>query len=144
MMFSFLKRKTITPPALNADHFALGKYGEDEVTEHLKRGGYKILKRNARYADHEVDIIATDGSVIAFCEVKTRTTSKELQAKFGTPADAITKDQKRNLYAAASAFLAQSKVKKWRFDVAEVILRQTDTGYEIETLRYIKDAFRPF
>ena len=142
-MLSFFKRKKILPPPLDADHFALGKYGEDKVAEHLKKGGYKILKRNAKYADHEVDIIAADGNTIVFCEVKTRTASKELQAKFGTPADAITKDQKRNLYAAASAFLTQSTVKKWRFDVAEVILKQTDTGYEIETLRYIKDAFRP-
>ena len=142
-MFSLFKRKKTAPLPLWASHQALGKYGEDEVAKHLKKGGYRILKRNARYADHEVDIIATDGEVVLFCEVKTRTASKEMQAKFGLPADAITKDQQRNLFAAASAFLRQSKIKKWRFDVAEVLLCRTKDGFEIESLRYVQDAFRP-
>ena len=84
-----------------------------------------------------------DGDTVVFCEVKTRTASKEMQRKYGSPADAITKEQKNNLYVAASAYLQQSGRKKWRFDVAEVLLCRTDDSFHIESLHYIKDAFRP-
>ena len=143
-MFRFLKRRTKSAlPPLWSDNHTLGKYGEDEVAKHLQKGGYKILQRNKKYAAHEVDIIAKDGNTVVFCEVKTRTASAEMQKKYGSPADFITAEQKRNLFAAANAYLRLTGEGKWRFDAAEVILCRTESGFSIESLHYIKDAFRP-
>ena len=50
----------------------LGATGEQLATDHLTRRGFEILERNFRTRWGELDVIATDGRVIAFCEVKTR------------------------------------------------------------------------
>jgi putative endonuclease len=50
----------------------LGATGEQLATEHLTRRGFQILERNFRTRWGELDIIATDGHAIVFCEVKSR------------------------------------------------------------------------
>jgi putative endonuclease len=50
----------------------VGRLGEDIAASHLERRGFAILARNARTRYGEIDIIAFDGSVLAFVEVKTR------------------------------------------------------------------------
>ena len=66
-----------------------GKSGEDLAVKYLQKVGYKILERNFRIRNGEVDIIAVDLSesepVLVFIEVKTRTS-----VAFGTPFEAIT------------------------------------------------------
>jgi putative endonuclease len=51
---------------------AVGRLGEQLAAEHLERLGFQILERNFRNRWGELDIIAYDGRVIAFCEVKSR------------------------------------------------------------------------
>ncbi len=41
---------------------------------HLERRGFAILDRNSRTRHGEIDVVAFDGSVLAFVEVKTRRT----------------------------------------------------------------------
>lgn len=66
-----------------------GNRGEDAACEYLKKHGYKIIERNFRTRNGEIDIVAVDISekepVLAFIEVKTRLTEA-----FGTPFEAIT------------------------------------------------------
>lgn len=50
----------------------LGVHGERLAAEHLTRLGYTILDRNFRTRWGELDIVAFDGTTVAFCEVKTR------------------------------------------------------------------------
>ena len=50
----------------------LGRLGEDLAAGHLERLGYSVLARNVRTRHGEIDMIAFDGSVLAFTEVKTR------------------------------------------------------------------------
>lgn len=50
----------------------LGSAGEQLAAEHLTRRGFRILERNYRNRWGELDIIACDGRVIVFCEVKCR------------------------------------------------------------------------
>ncbi|MEY9873808.1 putative endonuclease [Streptacidiphilus sp. MAP12-33] len=56
---------------------ALGAYGERAAVRHLEQAGLRILDRNWRCRAGELDIVALDplpgGSVLAVCEVKTRT-----------------------------------------------------------------------
>jgi putative endonuclease len=50
----------------------LGQLGEQLAAEHLVRRGFEIVERNYRTRWGELDIVAFDGRVLAFCEVKTR------------------------------------------------------------------------
>lgn len=57
---------------------ALGRYGEDLAARRLIEAGMRILDRNWRCRDGEIDIVAADGDALVVCEVKTR------RAGFGT------------------------------------------------------------
>ncbi|GGU45320.1 hypothetical protein GCM10010211_06400 [Streptomyces albospinus] len=51
---------------------ALGRYGEDLAARRLTEAGMRILDRNWRCRDGEIDIVAADGDALVICEVKTR------------------------------------------------------------------------
>ena len=51
---------------------AAGQRGEDLAAEHLERLGFEILARNHRTRFGELDLVAFDGDVLVFVEVKTR------------------------------------------------------------------------
>lgn len=62
------------PPAKPADvrRRALGRYGEDLAARRLIDAGMRILHRNWRCREGEIDIVAADGDALVVCEVKTR------------------------------------------------------------------------
>ncbi|UVI34872.1 YraN family protein [Brevibacterium spongiae] len=64
---------------------ALGDRGEDLAAAYLEQAGLRILERNFRAPRGELDIIARDGDIAVFVEVKTRRT-----AALGSPLEAIT------------------------------------------------------
>ncbi|MER5867655.1 YraN family protein [Kitasatospora sp. NPDC002040] len=57
---------------MQSSNNGLGRYGEEVAVRWLTEGGLRILERNWRCAEGELDIIALDGDTIAVCEVKTR------------------------------------------------------------------------
>ena len=58
----------------------LGRSGEDRAARHLAGLGYRVLERNYRTPQGEIDLIALDGDTVVFVEVKTRTSDS-----FGAP-----------------------------------------------------------
>ncbi len=107
----------------------LGRQGEELVVKHLKKQGYKILKRNYRTPFGEADIIALDGEEIAFVEVKTRTT-----VEYGLPSEAVGADKQRRYRQIAKCYwLETGEEPNVRFDVAEV--------YADGRIEYFKHAF---
>ena len=52
-------------------HNEIGHLGEDATCEYLKKNGYKIVERNWRLGNIEIDVIAEDRRNIVFVEVKT-------------------------------------------------------------------------
>ena len=54
----------------------IGKWGEDAVAAYLAERGYEIIARNARTPYGEIDIVAKQGDITIFVEVKTLTSSK--------------------------------------------------------------------
>jgi putative endonuclease len=54
------------------DRKPLGDFGERVASAHLEAKGYAILERNFRVAEAELDIVARDGDVLVFIEVRTR------------------------------------------------------------------------
>jgi putative endonuclease len=54
-----------------ADPATTGRRGEELAAAHLSRRGFRILDRNVRGHYGEIDLVACDGTVLAFVEVKT-------------------------------------------------------------------------
>lgn len=109
---------------------ALGRFGEDVAARHLGESGLEILERNWRCRRGEIDIVARDGDVLVFCEVKTRS-----GRAFGSPAEAVAGAKARRVRALASCWLAEHAhpYAELRFDVVGVV-RDRD-GLCVEHLR---------
>ena len=88
---------------MSRDKKIKGEEGEDLATEFLKTHKYKILERNFRLRNGEVDIIGIDYSekqpVLAFIEVKTRNSSE-----YGSPLEAITYFKLKALLRSAQVY----------------------------------------
>jgi putative endonuclease len=113
----------------------LGRRGESIAEEVLRRAGLRILARRYRWRSTEIDLVAADGELIVFAEVKTRG-----GAGYGWPAEAVTASKRRHLARGALAFLAR---RGWldrpcRFDVVEVLVDARGNP----RVRHIEDAFR--
>ena len=115
---------------------AHGSRGEDMAHRLLRRGGYKVVARNYRppAGGGEIDLIAWDGSTLAFVEVKTR-----VSEAFGAPEAAVDEEKKRFLYRAARDYARRAGVEwqQTRFDVVSVILSDPPR------IDLQKDAFAP-
>lgn len=96
---------------------ASGKTGEDLAVAELERRGYAILERRYSSRHGEIDIVARDGEVTVFVEVKARAT-----AEFGTAAEAVTPRKQRRLAALAVDYLARHHPANipCRFDVVAI------------------------
>ena len=95
-----------------------GKRGEDAACEELKRCGYIILDRRFRTRCGELDIVARDGNVVVFVEVKART-----DGNFGDPPESITWRKRRRLAHMAASYLFRKQLGEvpCRFDVVAVV-----------------------
>jgi len=67
---------------------ALGAYGERVAERHLVEAGMRVLDRNWRCDEGELDLVLRDGVALVACEVKTRTSTAH-----GHPHEAITDDK---------------------------------------------------
>lgn len=100
-----------------AAHNELGKWGEELAAELLRRKGYLILERDWRSGHRDIDIIATDGDIIVFVEVKTRRNNV-----FGEPEDAVDYMKLRNLRAAVNHYVKYKHINhEIRFDIISII-----------------------
>jgi putative endonuclease len=113
----------------------LGKSGEDLACQELTRLGYSVLARRYHTRVGEIDIVAREGPVVAFIEVKTRSSDR-----YGHPAEAVTFWKQRRIGQMARHYLM-------RFHLADVLCRfdvvcvWTRPG-EAPRVELIRDAFR--
>lgn len=112
---------------------ALGMRGENVAARFLRDQGYKILQRNFRCDVGEVDIIARDGKVLVFVEVKTREQDDPM------PEDQVNQLKHHQLTKAAKFYLSRygSRQPPARFDVIAVVW---PSGREPQ-IRHTPDAF---
>ena len=113
-----------------------GKAAEDAAARHLRGCGYRILERNYSTPLGEIDIIALDGEVVCFVEVRSHTT-----ADYGSALEALTAQKRRRLRRAAMAYVKAKRIEEEqaRFDFAAVEIREGSAAQ----VHLIKDAFRP-
>jgi putative endonuclease len=97
---------------------ALGSRGEDLVAAWYEAHGYRVLARNWRCPEGEIDLILARGGTYVFCEVKARTTEA-----FGLPVEAVTPRKQARLRRLAARWLAKASTAGGdvRFDVAGVL-----------------------
>lgn len=97
----------------------LGFFGESKAARFLKKNGYKILCRNFKCKAGEIDIIASKGEIIAFIEVKTRTTDN-----FGEPNESVDFTRRRRYCNAADQYIYINGIRPddyvLRFDIIEI------------------------
>jgi putative endonuclease len=96
---------------------ALGRWGEQMAADYLRENGYGIEEMNYRCPRGEIDIVARDGSVVAFVEVRTRRGRGH-----GTPQESITPAKQRKLIEVAQTYLQERELSDvdWRIDVVAI------------------------
>ena len=117
----------------NLNKRARGAEGEILAIAHLKSMGFEIVETNYQFGHGEIDIIAKDGDVLVFCEVKTRHNDN-----FGPPECAVTPRKQQQLRKVALGYLFQRDIKEQacRFDVIGVRMYGGEPA-----LNYIPNAF---
>ena len=98
---------------------ATGGYGEAQAAAYLGRLGMVVLDRNWRCELGEVDLVLRDGSVVVFCEVKTRA-----DARFGSPLEQVSAAKAARLRRLAARWLGDHQVpaREVRIDLVGVLL----------------------
>ena len=98
----------------------LGKIGESLATLFLESLEYKIIERNFRCKQGEIDIIAKDKNEFVFIEVKTRSSFK-----FGLPSEAVNSIKQKHIYNSTKYYLYLHHLENQyiRFDVIEVLFK---------------------
>lgn len=111
-----------------------GEYGESLAQAYLKEQGFRILETNYRFHHGELDIVAEEGEILVFCEVKTRS-----NAEFGPPECAVSEQKQHQLRRLALAYLTVHGIRDrvCRFDVIAIRLQGG-----VPSVNLIRDAFR--
>jgi len=129
-MWEWIKSLFVNP---NAKRDALGDRGENRAARFLQSQGYKIIERNFRVEMGEIDIIAKQGKVLVFCEVKTRAYDDP------TPEEQVNETKQHQITKAAKFYLSRYGTPQppARFDVIAIVWPQ---GRE-PIIRHTPDAF---
>ena len=98
----------------------LGARGERIAAAYLTDAGLRLLDRNWRCRDGELDIVAREGDALVFCEVKTRRGTG-----YGHPVEAVTVRKQRRIRVLAQRWLAahDEHAPDLRFDVVGILVR---------------------
>lgn len=101
----------------------LGRQGEEYAAKYLTDAGYRIVARNWRCPQGEIDLVTSHGDEIVFVEVKTRSS-----LRFGHPFEAITVAKLARLRRLAAAWCETAneapgrvRASRIRIDVVGVI-----------------------
>jgi len=109
----------------------LGRQGEQRAADYLREAGFRVLDRNYRCADGELDIVAAERRILVACEVKTRS-----GVRYGTPFEAVTPQKLKRLRRLAVRWVVAHGVifDELRVDLIGVLRTGTD-DFTIEHLR---------
>jgi putative endonuclease len=123
------------PDGTQRDRAWIGNYGERVAADFLRAHGCRILAKNFKARrGGEVDIVARDGKLLLFVEVKTRRAGAKIR-----PLDAVNKPKQALIERGANAWLKRLGTRDlpWRFDVIEVWVEDG----EKPRVNHVRDAF---
>ncbi|MCH2175493.1 MAG: YraN family protein [Lentisphaeria bacterium] len=112
-------------------HIRVGRLGEIWACKLIREMGLPVLAQNYLAPHGEIDLVARDGEVLCFIEVKTRSVDQLLR-----PAQAVDFDKMKHIKYAANHYLKHigNPVTPIRYDVIEVFH---------ENLKLKKIVYRP-
>lgn len=93
----------------------IGAWGEEIAAEHVTQNGYEIIERNFRTPYGEIDIVAKQGDITIFVEVKTRTSNK-----MGLSEESITPRKQEHMIACAEHYATEHGIDHWQIDVIAI------------------------
>jgi putative endonuclease len=94
-------------------------FGEESACQFLRKNGYKIIDRNYRTSQGEIDIIARQKGIVLFVEVRTRSSNQ-----FAEPWETIGHRKQKHLRLAAKMYIQEKVIfdAEFRFDVLSITL----------------------
>ena len=112
-----------------------GRRAEELAAAALERLGFRIIARNWRRPEGEIDLVADDGGLCVFVEVRSRTGVER-----GHPLESITPRKRARVIRAARLFLDSETVSAtgYRFDVVGITFFGDDRAPE---LVHVPNAF---
>jgi putative endonuclease len=114
---------------------SFGRRSEIAAIDYLRSVGYRIVTSGYRSKAGEIDVIAWDGDVLVFVEVKARTNADQ-------PQDAVGPQKQQRLIRAAQSYLSKHRLHdaQYRFDIVAVTVLP---GSRPE-FRLLRDAFNMY
>ena len=113
-----------------------GMWGEALAAEYLRQRGCRLAAHSYHCRFGEIDLIAWDGDVLCFVEVKTRT-----NLSCGLPREYVTPKKQERLRKTAAWYLMVKDLDcPARFDVAEVYA-EGPHPQKASRIEYIENAF---
>ena len=119
-----------------AAHLASGQQAEDQALKVLQQHGLRLLQRNYRCPQGELDLVMEDGEALVIVEVRYRR-----ERGFGSAAESVGASKQHKLLLATQHLLqrdARLRRKPLRFDVFAITEQR---GGDIDS-EWIRDAFR--
>lgn len=106
-----------------------GILGEKLAGKYLEEQGYTIVETNYRSPDGEIDIVASKDGMIAFVEVRAKSS-----LNCGTPEESVTTRKKRKLVLVAQDYVQKHNLSEssWRIDFIAVEVDNTGKPLRIE------------
>ncbi len=119
---------------MSRETLAFGRTAEADAARYLARRGYRIVDRNVRLWRGEIDLVAFDGDVLVFVEVKARRGTG-----FGGASAAVDGRKQGRLTRLAELYRARRGFSYClcRFDL--VLIEPSEAGRP--TCRLIQNAF---
>ncbi|OPY58193.1 MAG: hypothetical protein A4E55_01088 [Pelotomaculum sp. PtaU1.Bin035] len=113
----------------------LGRQGEETAAQYLEKNGYSILCKNYRCRFGEIDVVAMDGDILVFVEVRSNSGDQ-----FGLAEESITGRKQGKLRKLAWQYLKKAGKTncECRFDVIAILF---DGESKVKRLEHIENAF---
>ncbi|WP_026818286.1 YraN family protein [Arthrobacter castelli] len=111
----------------------VGQRGEATAARYLEESGLRVIDRNWRCSDGEIDIVALDGDVLVVVEVKTRSS-----LDYGHPFEAINEPKLQRLQRLSAAWrrFHHLRIRNHRIDAVAVI-EAADASATVEYLKAV-------
>ena len=115
-----------------AKHLSQGQAAESKALDFLQHKGLRLLSRNYRCKNGEIDLIMQQGETLVFVEVRFRQSSR-----FGSAAESVTSAKQHKLLLTANHYLQQNGMDSpCRFDVLGI------GGKDQTEIEWIQNAFQ--
>src|SRR3989339_1354851 len=107
---------------MGKESYELGLEGENTACGYLEQTGFKIVERNFRSYQGEIDIIAKDKNCLVFVEVKSYSFKS-----FSLPIYSVTKAKRSSIIYTARYYIHKNRLQNelCRFDVVAIYKKST-------------------